>query len=177
MAEMPVDVLLHRFGKLRDSGELNVSDYTAYALDIDAELQEKFQFITQEEIDAAEVEDRGNYWKAGSGPEEVAVSKRANPNWAFNQAVNALRLYQHLTALEAAEKLEQERHANRPEPGGYQLQGPAGHTTFARVTDDRRVLVLQRDGGFVDMTESYDMLGQNPRGWRFTPIEQVEVLF
>lgn len=39
--EMPMDVLNNRLGKLRDSGILD-GDNTAYAIDIDQELREKF---------------------------------------------------------------------------------------------------------------------------------------
>lgn len=169
MTETPADVLVHRLGKLADSGMLD-GDYTSCALDIDQELQEKFVFIPVEEIEYAanEIEERKHYYKCGSGPEEATASKTANPNWAYNMAVNALALHRHLTDVE--KKLADER----PKPGHYLLQAPDA-TTYTRVTDDHRILVLQRMGGLVDMTESYLMVGKDH--WKLTPIEDVEVLF
>jgi hypothetical protein len=135
--EMPVDVLTHRLGKLKDNLMLD-GDYTSYAISIDEELQEKFHFIPKAEVDAVEIirNAPGEGFQAGSGPETIRGNLHDNPAWLYNSAVNALAMMQHI-------KLEQER-PKIPEPGVYLVTTvKSGHAHAAIVTEDRRVIVPQ----------------------------------
>lgn len=171
--EMPVDVLTNRLGRLADDNVLQHNDYTALALDIDTELQEKFIFIPIEEIDAVEIEKTGEtrnllHFKAGGGPETIRARKDDNPFWLYHSAVNALAMLRFL-------QKEQARKANRPQPGVYQGHDDDGESYFAViVTEDRRVLVQQSDGGLEDLSADWDRAYERAAGsWNLQRIDTV----
>lgn len=162
--EMPVDILTHRLGKIRDNGTIDF-DQTAAALDIDSELQEKFLSIPYEEIDAIEISQHGGGpLAAGDGPEGCTASPSENPQWLYNHAMNALALWRKLVEDEKdAERLrkEQEMLDNRPDPGVYLAKadksGGARFTVI--VTEDLRVMVpasLEAELGLKDHTQFWD---------------------
>lgn len=169
--EMPFDVLNHRLGKLRDSGLLE-GDNTAIAIDIDQDLQRQFIFIPQEEIDAVEIQDRGEgaiqKWEAGSGPETIRAHHGDNPAWLYNSAVHALAMYQHLQKLEKEREAEAAKLAKRPEPGVYQGSNRGGNYFVVIVTTDKRVLVPQTEGGADDYTKIWDA---DPELWKLQRID------
>lgn len=179
--ETPVDILTHRFGKIVDSGSF-VSDYTALALSVDEELQEKFLFFPIEELEAdgALIEDDRGVLHSGTGPEHCQASPGENPNWLLNHARNALTLYWH---LKERERLEEEQRtievrrrellARRPQPGVYTLttaRGGGPTPYVVAVTADRRIIDLNRTGKHADFTDTFDGL-ENKSAWTFTPIE------
>jgi hypothetical protein len=164
--EMPIDILTHRFGKIVDSGSF-VSDYTALAIGIDEELQEKFISIPYEEIVAVEIEDTSKTnihtsLQAGSGPETIRANPDDNPAWLYNSAVHALAMWQHLSRLQE-HKAEEDKLAKRPEPGVYEAHlANEDDDYFTVVVDEkRRLWVPQSSGGMLDMSSMYDLaLGQ-----------------
>jgi hypothetical protein len=159
--EMPVDVLNKRLGKIRDNGDIDF-DNTMAAVDIDSELQEKFIFFPIEELEQLikdELEEGRERFVLGSGPEHCAASVGENPQWLYNHARNALALYWKLTEDQKQAEYEAEKLERRPEPGMY--QGKAAEYMAVLVTDDRRVLVQQKGGGFADLSPTWDAGGKD----------------
>lgn len=168
MTDMPIDILNRRLGQIRDNGDIDF-DNTAIALDIDTELQEKFIIIPLADIDEVEIDDNPDNtrfkYQAGSGPEAIRAMDGDNPNWLYNSALHALAMYRH---LEQRQKLEQ-----RPEPGVYQGKASAGYFAVI-VTADQRVLVQQEQGGYRDVTESWD-LHLKRSGLQIWPLQRVDI--
>jgi hypothetical protein len=166
--EMPMDVLNKRLGQIRDNGDIDF-DNTMAAVDIDSELQEKFIFIPQEEIDAVEIKDSkdGHGFYAGSGPEVIQAGEHDNPAWLYNSAVHALALWWKMT--QDARK-DETRAALRPAPGVYELW-TGGERLTAIVTADRRIICPTHGNSVMsDFTDIFDGL-ETKTAWVFTPIE------
>lgn len=158
--ETPIDVILKHLGPEGTTG------LTAHQLgmNIDLELQRKFlHFNIAEEIANVDITDDvdGGVLTAGSGPEEARCSPNDNPLWLLNRAINTLALYWHLNEKEKAALIER-----RPAPGIYQAKGA---TYFiAIVTADHRVMVQQDNGGFRDLTNTWDNVADNGDGGPWT---------
>lgn len=152
--EMPVDVLTHRLGKIRDNGTIDF-DQTAAALDIDSELQEKFLSIPYEEIDRIEIEDERGQLTVGSGPEHCAANTSENPEWLYNHALNALALWRKLLKDQEEQEERERIMARRPQPGIYQANGGTDNFIII-VTEDQRLIVPQTVGEPIDGTDIWD---------------------
>lgn len=173
--EMPIDII-KKHTDIR-SGLVGPDGLTdgQRALNIDLELQRKFLHIPFEDIDTVEIVKDGDSLVAGSGPEGCYSQPAENPTWLYNHAVNALALWRKLDAMQkeeaAAEERERKRReklAQRPQPGVYLGTSLIGQAFTVIVTEDRRVVVVQSEGDPLDMTETWDKLGQQK--WMLRPI-------
>jgi hypothetical protein len=170
---MPVDVLNHRLGKIRDNGDIDF-DNTMAAVDIDSELQEKFLFFPIEELEQLirdELEEGRDRFVLGSGPEHCAASIHENPQWLLNHARNALALYWKLMEDQKLAEHEAEKLERRPEPGVYQGTHTGNKHFTVLVTEDRRVLVGQSTGGFDDYTTQWDQHAATSLAWTLQRID------
>lgn len=147
--ETPIDIIMKHLGPEGTTG------LTAHQLgmNIDLELQDKFlHFNILEEIASAHIEMVApGIISAGSGPEAVNAGEKENPAWILNRAINTLALYWEIAQNQ---KDQEELVERRPKPGIYQGRGIVHFIVI--VTEDRKILVQQDNGGLNDRTLQWD---------------------